>query len=337
MMDDTFKKTTAASLGALLTSLTVAPLEVVKTRLQVQAPDVVHTPPVARKASHYCFSNGLMDTMLPKEGLLQRCKCGAEQICEPPAPRSRPSLLRTMARIVRLEGPLALYSGLPPTLLIAVPSTAIYFTSYESLLKRLRDKFPSQSTSSLAIIAGSVARTGATTIFSPLEVIRVRMQATADSAPFLQHLRQVISAGPAQLCAGLGATLARDIPFSAVYWFGIESAKPWLSGAHDLRAGSDGAQGRCRVLIWRVRGVSSRRVVTHPFDVVKTRAQVSLYASSDARSTSALQLLRRVWQTEGLRGVTSGLAPRAVKVVPACAIMISTYEAAKIAFHIQDT
>ncbi|KAJ0412569.1 hypothetical protein ATCC90586_006936 [Pythium insidiosum] len=161
------------------------------------------------------------------------------------------------------------------------------------------------------------------------------MQATANSAPFLQHLRQVISAGPAQLCAGLGATLARDIPFSAVYWFGIESAKPVLSESMTFVADPQERKVAVAFSSGVVAGLFAT-VVTHPFDVVKTRAQVSMYASADERPRSALHLLRRVWQTEGIRGVTSGLAPRAAKVVPACAIMISTYEAAKIAFHIQD-
>ncbi|TMW62497.1 hypothetical protein Poli38472_005115 [Pythium oligandrum] len=330
-MDETLKKSCAASIGALLTSLAVAPLEVVKTRLQVQAPDIVHVPQELKKASHYCFSNGLMDTILPKDRLLKRCQCKAEEICSSQKPTS---LIRTMARIVRLEGPLALYAGLPPTLLIAVPSTAMYFTSYEAILRRLRETFPNQNTGTLAMAAGSIARTGAATVFSPLEVIRVQMQATTNSESFLTHLRQVMSGGPRRLCAGLGATLARDIPFSAMYWYGIETSKPYLSQHLSIEDPQ-----RKHVVVAFLSGVLAGTLatfITHPFDVVKTRAQVSAYSeTSTGRPRTSLQLLKHVWQTEGMRGVSSGLTPRVIKVAPACAIMISTYEAAKIALKIQ--
>lgn len=312
-----------------------AALEVVKTRLQVQAPDIIHVPTEVKKSSHYCFSNGLMDTMLPKERLLQTCRCKTEELCNP---SNSTSLLRTMARIVRLEGPLALYSGLAPTLVIAVPSTAMYFTSYEAFLRRLREAFPDQSVGPLAMVSGAMARAGATTVFSPLEVIRVQMQAGTANESFVQHLRRVVGAGPRQLCAGLGATLARDIPFSAMYWYGIETSKPVLDSMFTMENAS-----KKKVTVALIAGVVAgtfATVATHPFDVVKTRAQVAMYSTSasthhvDGRPMSSLQMLQRIWANEGLRGVTSGLSPRIAKVAPACAIMISSYEAAKIAFNL---
>merc|ERR1711902_257057 len=42
-----------------------------------------------------------------------------------------------MLKISRLEGPRSLWSGLSPTLVLTVPNTIIYFTTYE----QLRHKF----------------------------------------------------------------------------------------------------------------------------------------------------------------------------------------------------
>ncbi|KAG6603046.1 Mitochondrial Carrier (MC) Family [Phytophthora cinnamomi] len=305
-MDETAKKSVAASVGAVITSFAITrktdscpgALEVVKTRLQVQAPAVVHAPPAVQKCPYYSFSNGLMDTMLPKQRLLKQCKCSPEQICSPPKPNST---LFTMARIVRLEGPLALYAGLPPTLLTAIPSTA------------------------------HGAR-GAATIFSPFELIRVQMQAVANAHPFATYVHQVWQGGVRQLFAGLGATLARDIPFSAFYWYGIETSKEYLTE----RVPIADAQRR-RVSVAFISGVLAgvlATVVTHPFDVIKTRSQLAVYSKDTAPAPSLRQLLRHMWEVEGARGMAAGLVPRVVKVAPACAIMISSYEATKQAFNV---
>ncbi|EGZ17847.1 hypothetical protein PHYSODRAFT_315024 [Phytophthora sojae] len=327
-MDEIAKKSAAASVGAFITSF-VVPLEVVKTRLQVQAPAVVHAPPAVQKCPYYSFSNGLMDTMLPKQRLLTQCKCSPQQIFSPPKPDST---LFTMARIVRLEGPLALYAGLPPTLLTAIPSTAVYFTSYELLLKRLKTTFPEQNHGLLAMASGSTARAAAATIFSPFELIRVQMQAVANAHPFATYVWQVWQGGARQLFAGLGATLARDIPFSAFYWFGIETSKEYLTDRVPIADPQ-----RRRVSVAFISGVLAgvlATVITHPFDVIKTRSQLVVFSKDMAPAPSIRQLLRQMWASEGARGMAAGLAPRIVKVAPACAIMISSYEATKQVFNV---
>ena len=94
-------------------------------------------------------------------------------------------------------------------------------------------------------------------------------------------------------------------------------------------------------------------VVTTPFDVGKTRQQVLKHAedigggiSSSASSSKAAvgkgstgtirpedrsmpRFLYHIFQTEGLPGLFRGWAARCLKVAPACAIMISSYEIGK--------
>jgi solute carrier family 25 protein 39/40 len=88
--------------------------------------------------------------------------------------------------------------------------------------------------------------------------------------------------------------------------------------------------------------------VTTPFDVVKTQRQVDAAARSEvgaaAMATTAsaaatkepqattFQLMLNIARSEGLSGWFTGVGPRVVKVAPACAIMISTYEIGKSIF-----
>eukprot|EP00946_MAST-07B_sp_MAST-7B-sp1_P004910 g4910.t1 len=84
--------------------------------------------------------------------------------------------------------------------------------------------------------------------------------------------------------------------------------------------------------------------MTTPFDVVKTQRQVDAAAQSEiggsrraalaggGQRVSTLQLMLNIARSEGLSGWFKGVGPRVVKVAPACAIMISTYEIGKSVF-----
>jgi solute carrier family 25, member 39/40 len=49
----------------------------------------------------------------------------------------------------------------------------------------------------------------------------------------------VRAAGPAALWRGLGPTLWRDVPFSALYWFGYEQLRRALAARAPYDHGSD--------------------------------------------------------------------------------------------------
>jgi solute carrier family 25 protein 39/40 len=94
-------------------------------------------------------------------------------------------------------------------------------------------------------------------------------------------------------------------------------------------------------------------VVTMPFDVGKTRTQVfrdSNSSSSTSTSVTATtarsveqaaapeernmaRLLWHIFRTEGVPGLFRGWIPRTLRVAPACAIMISSYEVGKRVFR----
>lgn len=51
------------------------------------------------------------------------------------------------------------------------------------------------------------------------------------------------------------------------------------------------------------------------------------------RSKTTLDVIRDIRASSGLRGLFTGLVPRLVKVAPACAIMIATFEHSKQVFY----
>ncbi|XP_003966175.1 mitochondrial glutathione transporter SLC25A40 [Takifugu rubripes] len=305
--------------GAFITSLFVTPLDVVKIRLQAQK-----NPFPKGKCFVYC--NGLMDHICV-------CENGNSKAWYK-APGHFSGTLDAFVKIVRHEGVQALWSGLPPTLVMAVPATVIYFTCYDQLHSLLRVRMGDYADNAPPL-AGALARAGSATVISPLELIRTKLQAEKQSYSQVTHcIRSAVQTeGWRSLWRGFGPTLLRDVPFSAMYWYNYEKGKIWLCERYNTREPTF-------AITFTSGGVSGSiaSIVTLPFDVVKTRRQVEL-GEGDAKklsgqvSSSTISVMRRILTQDGIGALFAGFLPRLIKVAPACAIMISSYEFGKAFFR----
>uniref|UniRef100_A0A1Q3FGJ2 Putative solute carrier family 25 member 40 n=1 Tax=Culex tarsalis TaxID=7177 RepID=A0A1Q3FGJ2_CULTA len=314
--------------GALVTSLFMTPLDVVKTRLQTQQKLML-----SNKCYLYC--NGLMDHL---------CPCGPNGT----ATFAKPKLhfngtIDAFMKISHYEGVRSLWSGLGPTLVLALPTTVIYFVAYEQFRLRLKKLYQKRTNSNaqqlplwIPLVAGGSARVMAVTIVNPLELIRTKMQSeklsyTEVGRGFKSMLRLQ---GVLGLWNGFFPTILRDVPFSAIYWTTYETLKKrsdvtqptfWFSFAAGAVSGSVAA------------------FVTVPFDVVKTHQQIEfgekfLYAEngdrkSPPKSAGTFETMRNIYVRRGIKGLFAGLTPRLAKVAPACAIMIASFEYGKNFFY----
>nr|XP_057940173.1 probable mitochondrial glutathione transporter SLC25A40 [Doryrhamphus excisus] len=308
----------ASCSGALLTSLFVTPLDVVKIRLQAQK-----KPFPKGKCFVYC--NGLMDHICV-------CENGNNKAWYKMSGHFN-GTADAFVRIVRNEGIRSLWSGLPPTLVMAVPATVIYFTSYDQLCTKLRVKMGDHAQFA-PMVSGAVARVGAASVISPLELMRTKLQSQKQSYRQLAAcVRAAVEAdGWLSLWRGLGPTLLRDVPFSAMYWYNYERGKKWLCERYNTREPT--------FTMTFVSGAASgsfASIVTLPFDVVKTRRQVELgelqAMNLSHQASSTFSVMKRIVAQHGVTGLFAGFLPRLIKVAPACAIMISTYEFGKAFFR----
>lgn len=311
--------------GSLLVSVFMTPLDVVKIRLQTQE----------RYFSKKCFlySNGITDHLLPRVNgdLKPVAPHTPEEICNCKwynRPKYFNGTFDAFIKISKVEGITSLWSGLSPTLVLAVPTTVIYFTTYEQLKKRLGAHLGYSGTTPdppwLAMGSGVFARIWAVSIVSPLELIRTKMQSQKMRFYQVQQALKITieSQGIRGLWRGYSATLLRDVPFSGIYWPCYELLKPnrynfpetFLAGAVSGTVAS---------------------TITLPMDVIKTRFQIELgekmLTSSTTKSISRsnLSVALEIIGTEGISGLFTGLVPRILKVAPACAIMIASYEYCK--------
>ncbi|KAL8835004.1 MAG: hypothetical protein Q9170_003494 [Blastenia crenularia] len=269
------------------------------------------------------------------------------------------STLDGLRKIARNEGLSSLWRGLSPTLVMAIPANVIYFTGYDILRSNRRSPINQIIPDAYApLMAGSIARVAAASVISPIEMFRTRMQAapsgTSGVGVFKDTMKGLTTLVQAQgytsLWRGLTLTMWRDVPFSGIYWWGYEAVRNRLK---DLRYPSFGQEQSfaprhdenhsATFVDSFIAGATSgavASVVTTPFDVGKTRQQVlepedrnrtprSDKGALRPEERSMPRFLYHIWKTEGTPGLFRGWAARCLKVAPACAIMISSYEIGK--------
>eukprot|EP00026_Physarum_polycephalum_P008717 Phypoly_transcript_08815.p1 GENE.Phypoly_transcript_08815~~Phypoly_transcript_08815.p1 ORF type:complete len:315 (+),score=45.45 Phypoly_transcript_08815:179-1123(+) len=229
--------------------------------------------------------------------------------------------LDAFVKIVRNEGIFTLWRGLAPSLVMTVPNAAIYFNTYEALKKRLTKlDFPFPAL--VPLVSGALARVVAATTLAPLELIRTNFQAQQKGKSILAFVRKTGFRG---MWLGVGATLSRDVPFSAIYWSCYELVKGELK--NKIPQTTYGAFVTS-FLSGCFSGMLSA-VLTTPIDLVKTRVQTHVPANKKCVAKpppTARDIVMLIYKEEGVKGFMRGWVPRASKVGPACAIMISSYE-----------
>lgn len=172
----------------------------------------------------------------------------------------------------------------------------------------------------LPLLAGCTARIFSATISTPFEYIRTLVQSQTGNV--WQHLNWKHL--QTRMFTGVVATLMRDAPFSAIYWFGYENVKSFLlERIHYSEA-----------LVHFLSGALSgtfAAILTTPMDVIKTQIQ-----STTTGKKRIMETAQTIIRQDGMPGFFRGVTPRVSKVAPACAIMITCYEFFKHLFAKQN-
>lgn len=238
------------------------------------------------------------------------------------------STLDAIRKISREEGMRVLWTGTREGLLMAMPMVGLYLPLYDTLVHRM-----SSLGAAAPVVAGMTARTFSMFCVTPIEVLRVRMQSVRRSSPdngyritnlnsFDWGQGQGLLRRARALWSGFGATIVRDVPFTAVYWGLMEPIRKRLLAETDQTLTD-------LVFANTVAGFSAgifASVVTQPMDVVKTRTQI---AQKSGAPPNFLHLYKDIYKAEGIRGLFSGVGPRTLRIGPSCALVISTYELLK--------
>jgi solute carrier family 25 citrate transporter 1 len=233
--------------------------------------------------------------------------------------------------MLRSEGPASFYKGFGAVLLGAVPANLAYFGGYE-LGKRM---MPQQMGSIVADMAtGAFAQVLAGIVYTPIDIVKERMQVQPmmkgqyNYASPLDAYKHLMAAGTSGIFKGYWATNAVWLPWNALYIAGYEQLKRKL--AKHLDCSSPQQLPAWAIASCSATAAASAAVVTHPFDVVKTRLQV--LTAVHQPGLTALGVARQQLQTEGIASFWHGLLPRLLNIAPGCALSWALYEYLKSKF-----
>ncbi|KAI9293459.1 mitochondrial carrier [Neoconidiobolus thromboides FSU 785] len=285
-----------------------------------------------------------------------------------PYPLKYNSLYHCFQTVWKLEGISGFYGGIQPAMIGSIFGTMIYFGSYETFKRTLRD-FELPETGNHLISAG-IAEVMVSTIYVPSEVLKTRMQLQGkyNNPHFIsgynyKNWREALTTiikndGLSTMFRGYQATLLRDVPCTAIQFTIYESLKNWYLKERENTLLSE-------MLMGGIAG-SMAGGITTPLDVVKTVLQTQQIKESiksqpkrikglslpkvpnnnNTLSQSLLSLnklpngpkitnsngiidaLKSSYNTYGFQGLFRGLAPRTLWMGFQSAIMFVIYEQA---------
>eukprot|EP01134_Creolimax_fragrantissima_P004927 CFRG4927T1 len=242
----------------------------------------------------------------------------------------------TAKRIVSREGATSLYKGLVPVVSGIIPKMAIRFSSFEFYKEIQADSNGKVSTGATFLAGLCAGVTEAVMVVTPVEVIKIRLQAQTssmtDPADWSRRKYKgmwhaafciVKEEGPQALYKGVIPTVLRQASNQAVNFTAyqeikkalikfqqVEELQPWQ---HLMIGGLSGAMGP---------------LCNSPLDVVKTRLQKQkIVEGQKPKYDGVTGAVSTMMKEEGIRAFYKGLSPRLMRIVPGQAITFMTYEA----------
>lgn len=343
----------SAAGAAVLSAILVNPLDVAKTRLQAQAAGVAYSHPLSNLTSRMAFFGPTM--MFADLRCSPSCTRagvhGTVSICPPDCFQYK-GTLDVFYKVIRQEGIARLWRGTNAGLALAIPTVGIYLPFYDIFRNHLVE-FTSQNapgvTPYVPLVAGSLARSLACISCYPIELARTRMQAfkeihTGKKPPGIlktlyevaSHVKSTTNDHRLQnyrvLWTGLGAQLARDVPFSAICWSTLEPVRRQLLCLMGDETHAARVLGANFVAGFVAGSVAA--AATCPLDVAKTRRQIEKDPARALKMTTRKTLLE-IWRDGGLKGLFTGVGPRVGRAGPSVGIVVSFYEVVKYAINHQ--
>ncbi|EAS28225.3 succinate:fumarate antiporter [Coccidioides immitis RS] len=251
------------------------------------------------------------------------------------APGVKPrGFIATGQEIVRRETVLGLYKGLGAVLSGIIPKMAIRFTSYGWYKQMLADKETGKLSSSRNMLAGLAAGvTEAVAVVTPMEVIKIRLQAQSHSladpldtpkyrsAPhaLLVVLREE---GFGALYRGVSLTALRQGTNQAANFTAYTEMKKLLQEWQPQYTELPSYQTMVIGLISGAMGPFSNA----PIDTIKTRLQRTPSQPGQSAMSRIVSISSDMFKQEGARAFYKGITPRVMRVAPGQAVTFTVYE-----------
>ncbi|TID15325.1 mitochondrial carrier [Venturia nashicola] len=238
----------------------------------------------------------------------------------------------TGAQIIKRETPLGLYKGLGAVLAGIIPKMAIRFTSFDWYKQALASKDGTVSSKATFLAGLSAGITEAVAIVTPMEVIKIRLQAQHHSMADPLDIPKYRNAAHALYLVvkeeGVGA-LYRGVSLTALRQGTNQAAN--FTAYSELRSRLQVYQGTNDLPGWQTSIIGLISGAMGPFsnapiDTIKTRLQKTPAQPGDTALGRIVAISRDMWKQEGARSFYKGITPRVMRVAPGQAVTFTVYE-----------
>ncbi|TFK45045.1 mitochondrial carrier domain-containing protein [Crucibulum laeve] len=250
-------------------------------------------------------------------------------------PGTKPrGFIATGAYIVKRETPLALYKGLGAVLSGIVPKMAIRFASFETYKGWLADKETGKTGVGNIFIAGlGAGTTEAVAVVTPMEVVKIRLQAQQHSladpleAPRYRNAGHAVytivrEEGISALYRGVSLTALRQATNQGANFTAYQEIKKF---AHRMQPDLVDLPSYQHMMIGLISGAMGP-FSNAPIDTIKTRLQKATAIPGQSAFQRIFAIAADMWKQEGVRSFYKGITPRVLRVAPGQAIVFAVYE-----------
>lgn len=240
--------------------------------------------------------------------------------------------ITTGAEIVKRETALGLYKGLGAVLTGIVPKMAIRFTSYEWYKQLLADKEGNVASKSTFMAGLAAGITEAVLVVTPMEVVKIRLQAQHHSmadpldVPKYRNAAHAMytvlkEEGAGALWRGVSLTALRQGTNQAANFTAYSELRSQLQKYH----GSNDLPGYETSMIGLISGAVGP-FTNAPIDTIKTRLQKTPAEPGQGALQRITMIANDMWKQEGVRSFYKGITPRVMRVAPGQAVTFTVYE-----------
>ena len=268
-------------------------------------------------------------------------------------PKFAMSIRGGLEKIIQRGGMLSLWKGNGTSVLHRFPFSAINFYCYEGMLdilngpSRLSDEDeddmnnPREVSTFSRLVAGAVAGSTACVACYPLDLVRTRLTTQLDGQEHYKGITDafvkiVRSEGVLGLYSGIAPTLMVAVPSFSISYMVYGSLKEYALEDElfynlrkvDTVTGEEKLGFQLTLMCGAASGILST-LVTFPFDTVRRRMQIQSLHFALHEQISGVQIMRRLFKTDGLKGFYRGITPEVLKVIPMVSTMFTVYEMLK--------
>lgn len=243
-----------------------------------------------------------------------------------------PGFIKTGMNIVQKETFLSLYKGLGAVVIGIVPKMGIRFSSYEIYRNYLKDASGGISTGNIFMAGVGAGITEAVFVVTPMEVVKIRLQAQHHSmadplntpkyrnAPHAAYLI-VKEEGFKTLYRGVSLTAARQATNQGVNFTVYSSLKSYFIAQQQVESLPSWETSLIGLVSGGLGPLSNA-----PLDTIKTRMQKEVGSPHESGFQRFTRIGSKLLAEEGPRALYKGITPRIMRVAPGQAVTFTVYE-----------